>query len=288
MSFTASDIKKLREITGAGMMACKEALVENNGDLTRATTFLRKKGLAAAEKKQSRIASEGRIASAVAGGKGVLVEVNCETDFVSRGDDFKEFAQSVATYALNENVDDLSALREAKSTEVNELTLKCGEKIEIRRLESLTLPNKGHIGEYNHSGRIGVLVGLETPSEVQSLARDLAMHIAAASPSFVGVDDIDENFKKREAEIYSAQLREQKKPEHMIEKIVQGKLRKLATEVCLLEQKFVKDQEKSVKKLLEENGDIKVLGFVKINLGEGLEIKKESFTEEVAKMTCQH
>ena len=284
--FTAADVKKLREMTGAGMMACKEALKESQGDISVAVDFLRKKGLAAAHKRQSRVAAEGTIATLVEGNRAVVLEVNCETDFVSKGGDFQSFAKSVAGYVLKENVRTIDALRDAKSDEVNELTLKCGEKVEIRRLETMDVVG-GIVGSYNHGGRIGVLVGLETSAEAGGLAKDLAMHIAAADPKFVDSGDIDEEFKKKESDIYAAQLREQGKPENMIDKIVQGKLKKLATEVCLLQQKFVKDQDKTVGQLVKECGEVKVSGFVKMNLGEGIEKKEESLASEVAKMTKQ-
>jgi elongation factor Ts len=292
MSFSASDVKKLRETTGAGMMDCKKALTENGGDMDAAVDFLRKKGLAAAQKKQSRIAAEGAVASLVEGNTGVLVEVNCETDFVSKGDDFKGFANEVANYILKENPADIAALKTAKESEVNELTLKIGEKIDIRRFEVIN--TNGALGSYNHGGRIGVLVNLlgadASNEKVSELLKDLSMHIAAAAPKFLSSDDIDETFKKKEAEIYAAQLKEEGKPENMIEKIVQGKLKKLSSEVCLLEQKFVKDPDTTVGKLVqavakEVGADLTVGGFKVLNLGEGIEKKEDNLADEVAKMT---
>lgn len=292
MSFTASDVKKLRESTGAGMMDCKKALSENNGDMEAAVDFLRKKGLAAAQKKQSRVAAEGAVATLVEGNTGVLVEVNCETDFVSKGDDFKGFANDVANFILKEAPADIAALKAAKESEVNELTLKVGEKIDIRRFE--TIKTDGAIGSYNHGGRIGVLVELKgadaSNAQVQDLLKDLSMHVAAAAPKFLSADDIDAEFKKKEAEIYAAQLKEEGKPENMIEKIVEGKLKKLSSEVCFLEQKFVKDPDFTVAKLVEKvakevGTDLSVGGFKVLNLGEGIEKKEDNLAEEVAKMT---
>ncbi len=294
MSFTAGDVKKLREMTGAGMMACKEALSTTSGNIDEAVDYLRKKGLAAAAKKQGRVAAEGAVASLVNGKKAVVVEVNSETDFVSKGDDFQNFAKGVAAWALENSPADINVLKDAKATQVNELTLKCGEKIDIRRYESVELSNDGLVGEYNHGGKIGVLVMLETAAadktEVQDLAKDLAMHIAAADPKFLAATDIDEDFKKREADVYAGQLKEQGKPENMIAKIVEGKLNKLASDVCLLEQKFVKDPDTTVGKLVAATAknvgaDIKVLGFKKLNLGEGIEKKEDNLADEVAKMT---
>ena len=198
MSFSASDVKKLREMTGAGMMACKKALSENNGDMDSAVDFLRKKGLAAAQKKQSRIAAEGAVATMVEGTNGVVVEVNCETDFVSKGDDFKGFANEIANYILKESPADITALKAAKETEVNELTLKIGEKIDIRRFE--LVKSEGAIGSYNHGGRIGVLVdvkGADASNEkVQELLKDLSMHVAAAGPKFLSSDDLNHQRRK--------------------------------------------------------------------------------------------
>lgn len=286
MSFTAADVKKLREMTGAGMMDCKNALKENDGNVESAVDYLRKKGLAAAQKKQSRVAAEGTVVTLEKDGKAVVVEVNCETDFVSKGDDFQNFAKSVAEYVLENEPADINELKDAKSADVNELTLKIGEKVDIRRFT--LVKSEGVVGSYNHGGRIGVLVNLKTSatgSGVETLAKDLAMHTAAASPKFVDASDIDEEFKKKEAEIYAAQLREEGKPENMIEKIVQGKLNKLAKEVCLLEQAFVKNPDQTVKKLIAESGtDSSVVGFSMLVLGEGIEKKEDNLAEEVAKM----
>ncbi len=284
MTFTALDVKKLREMTGAGMMACKKALKESAGNITSAVDFLRKKGLTDAKKKQSRIATEGTIATVIDGKRGVALEVNCETDFVSKGETFQAFATSTARYILKENVKSIDALKESQNNRVNDLTLKCGEKIDIRRFKTLSV-SQGVIGKYNHGGKIGVLVALETFLAAENLGKDLAMHIAAFDPKFVTSQDIDEDFKKKEAEIYAAQLKEQGKPDHMIDKIVQGKLKKLATEVCLLEQKFVKDQNKTVRQFIQEFGEVKVFGFIKMNLGEGLEKKEESLVDEIAKIS---
>lgn len=294
MSVSASDVKNLREMTGAGMMDCKKALGECNGNLEEAVDYLRKKGLAAAQKKQSRIAAEGVVISAVEGSTGVIVEVNCETDFVSKGDDFQNFAKSVADYVLKNKPANIEALKEAKTAEANELTLKCGEKIDVRRF--VLVNTDGALGSYNHGGKIGVLVAVQTSAaskpEVQELLKDLAMHVAAASPSFLAAGDIDEEFKKREAAIYAAQLKEEGKPDAMIEKIVVGKLNKLASEVCLLEQKFVKNPDQTVSQLVQEvskkaGADVIIKEFFKINLGEGIEKKEDNLADEVAKMTGQ-
>lgn len=216
MSFSATDVKDLREKTGAGMMDCKKALTETNGDMEKAIDYLRTKGLAAATKKQGRIATEGMIGSYIHNGKiGVMVEVNCETDFVGKSDDFQTFV------------------------------------------------------------------------------KDVAMHIAAADPKFLAATDIDEAFKNREAEIYAQQLKEQGKPEKMIPNIVKGKLDKMASEVCLLEQKFVKNPDITIQDLVNEltmkiGEKISIRRFVKFNLGEGMEKKQDNFADEVTKMTGGH
>jgi elongation factor Ts len=302
-AFTAKDVKELRERTGAGMMDCKKALTENNGDLEKSIDFLRAKGLAAAAKKQSRIAAEGLVFVQSEGNKAVALEVNCETDFVAKGDDFKNFTAKIANIILTSGVKDVEALKaatfEGSSTvtdAINELTLKIGEKIDIRRFALKERTGNGNFGTYVHGGKIAVLVDVSTDSDVnsngdfQELLKDLSMHTAASTPVFVNSSDIDEDYKKREADIYTTQLKEQGKPENMIPNIVQGKLNKLASEICLLEQKFVKNPDLTIKKLLEEVGakvgaKITVDSFSKLNLGEGIEKKNENFAEEIAKMT---
>lgn len=300
MSFTAGDVKQLREMTGAGMMACKEALTATNGNVDEAVDYLRKKGLAAAAKKQSRIAAEGVISTIVEGNFATVVEVNCETDFVAKGDDFKGFADAVAHAIIKNKPSDIEALKTVKLANgtvtegANELTMKCGEKVDVRRFETIALNGAGLIGSYNHGGRIGVLVAVQsdkaTDAKVQELAKDIAMHVAAAAPKFLDGSQIDDNFKKKEAEIYAAQLKEEGKPENMIDKIVMGKLNKLAKEVCLLEQAYVKNPDVTVAQHVaniakEIGATIKVDAFKKLNLGEGIEKKQDNLAEEVAKLT---
>lgn len=289
MAITAGDVKSLREKTGAGMMDCKKALSETNGDVEAAVDYLRKKGLAAVAKKQSRVAAEGAVLTVVEGNVGVVVEVNCETDFVAKGDDFQGFVREVASHVVTADPGSVEALKNQTNDRATELTLKCGEKVDVRRYERFELSGSGVIANYNHGGKIGVLVEVAAGSnndKVQELGKDLAMHVAAADPKFVRDSEIDESFKQREAEIYTAQLKEQGKPEKMIPQIVQGKLKKLASEVCLLEQKFVKNPDLTVKKLLAESGaDADVKRFVKVDLGAGIEKREDNLAEEVAKMT---
>jgi elongation factor Ts len=302
MAYTAADVKNLRETTGAGMMDCKKALDET-GDFNKAVDYLRAKGLAAAAKKQSRVAAEGMIAAVVKGKLAALVEVNCETDFVAKNDEFQKFANAAANTAVDANINTVDALLAAKASNgltvkdhISELTIKIGEKIDLRRFESLKLDGHGLIGSYVHSGKIGVLVRVESDKDVagneavKDLVKDICMQVAAAAPQFLNASEIDETFKAKEAEIYAAQLKEQGKPEAMIPNIVKGKLNKLASEVCLYEQSFVKDPDTTISKLIESvsksaGAALKVTKFLKLNLGEGIEKKEENFAEEIAKMT---
>ncbi len=305
MAYTAADVKNLRETTGAGMMDCKKALDETQ-DFQKAVDYLRAKGLAAAAKKQSRVAAEGLIAAVVKGKLGALVELNCETDFVAKNDSFQAFVQTAANVAVDGKLNSVQALLGAKGPkgitlqdEVSELTIKIGEKIDLRRVELMTLEGNGLIGSYVHSGKIGVLCKIEADKDVanndavKELAKDLCMQIAAANPTFLNASEIDENFKAREAEVYAAQLKEQGKPDNMIPNIVKGKLNKLATEVCLYEQTFVKDPDTTIAKLIETVGktagaNLKVTKFTKFNLGEGIEKKQENFAEEIAKLSGKY
>lgn len=303
MSFTAKDVKELREKTGAGMMDCKKALTENNGDIEAAVDFLRQKGLAAAAKKATRIAAEGLIGAFVEGNVGAIVEVNCETDFVAKNEDFKGFVSQVANTVVSSTAKDIDALKSIKmgtnsvQETIQELTLKIGEKIDVRRFEKRSLSGEGKIGSYVHGGKIGVLVEVTTDNadavksdDFNDLVNDLCLHVAASDPKFLTADQIDEDYKQREAKVYRAQLIEQGKPENMIDNIIKGKLNKLASEVCLMDQKFVKNPDVTVKALISDfekkvGGKIQVHGFSKMNLGEGIEKKVDNLAEEVAKMT---
>lgn len=305
MAYTATDVKNLRETTGAGMMDCKKALDET-GDFQKAVDYLRAKGLAAAAKKQSRVAAEGLIAAIVKGKIASLVEVNCETDFVAKNDAFQAFTANAANVAVDANLSNIEQLLNAKvanghtiKDNISELTIKIGEKIDLRRVEVMKLEGNGMIGSYVHSGKIGVLCRVETDKDVngneafQTLVKDLCMQIAAANPQFLSGSEIDEDFKAKEAEIYAAQLKEQGKPEAMIPNIVKGKLAKLASEVCLYEQSFVKDPDQTVAQLVESVGktvgaSVKITKFTKFNLGEGIQKEKENFAEEIAKLTGQN
>jgi elongation factor Ts len=277
-------VKELRERTGAGMMECKKALVETGGDMDGAIEFLRKSGLAQADKKASRVAAEGKIALAVSddGHEAVMVEVNCETDFVAKDDSFMAFAEAVARNALAASPADVDALMQtpidgATVEEARQaLVSKIGENIQVRRF--VRSSSEGALGAYVHGGRIGVLVDLSGGDE--ELARDLAMHVAAMNPEFVSADDVPADVMAREKDILIAQAEGSGKPPEIVEKMVEGRLRKHLSGITLLGQAFVKDGDLTVEKLLKQSG-AHVNGFSRLAVGEGIEKKQENFADEV-------
>lgn len=285
MAITAAQVKELRERTGAGMMECKKALVEVDGDMDAAIEHLRKTGLAKADKKAGRTAAEGRVALKVAddGKSGVMVEVNCETDFVAKDGNFASFAEAVADKALAGNPADAEALNglamEDGTVEdaVKALVAKVGENIKVRRLARVEAGD-GQLGAYVHGERIGVLVAVEGGDA--QLARDLAMHVAAQRPAFIAPDDVPGDVLDREREILKAQAEDSGKPPEIVEKMIEGRLRKHLAEITLLGQGFVKDPDITVEKLLKQAG-AKVTGFQRLEVGEGVEKKQENFAEEV-------
>ena len=306
-TITAADVNKLRTITGAGMMDCKKALVEAEGDFEKAVDILRKKGQKVAANRADRESTEGAVIARVNEDNtlGAVISLNCETDFVAKNDAFQAFAKDTANVAVDGNIGDIEALLNAKGPTgtikdaISDLTIKIGEKIDVRRVSLLKLEGNGMIGSYVHSGKIGVIVALGADKDVAGneafveLSKDISMHIAAANPQFLSASEIDEDYKNKEAEIYAAQLKEQGKPEAMIPNIVKGKLAKLASEVCLLEQSFVKDPDTTIGKLIDSvsakvGAKINVQKFIKLNLGEGVEKKSENFAEEIAKITGQN
>jgi elongation factor Ts len=283
VSISAAEVKALRERTGAGMMECKKALVETGGDIEAAIEAMRKSGLAKADKKAGRTAAEGRIALAVEGNSAVLAEVNCETDFVAGGDDFAAFADGVARVALEagpEDVEALSALEldggETVDTRRRELVAKIGENINVRRFERIS--SEGTLGRYVHGVRIGVLVDLEGGDE--ELAKDVAMHIAASNPVCVGPEDVPADVLEKEREIHRAQAEQSGKPAEIVEKMIEGRLRKYVNEIALTGQPFVKNPDQSVEALLKEHG-ARVLRFVRFEVGEGIEKEETDFASEV-------
>ena len=284
MAVTAAMVKELRERTGAGMMECKRALVETGGDMEAAVEHLRKSGLAQADKKAGRIAAEGRIALSVSedGKQAVMVEVNCETDFVAKDSSFLAFADAVAANALSENSADVDTLMDTlingETAELARQALisKIGENIQVRRF--VRTSTDGTLGAYVHGGKIGVLVDLSGGDE--TLARDLAMHVAALNPEFVSDADVPEDVIAREKSILIAQAESSGKPPEIIEKMVSGRLRKHLAGITLLGQAFVKDGDLTVAKLLGQN-NASVSGFNRLAVGEGIEKKEENFADEV-------
>ena len=286
MTITAAEVKQLRERTGAGMMECKRALVETDGNLDAAVDLMRKSGLAKADKKAGRVAAEGLIAISRSddGKTAAIVEVNCETDFVAGGDDFTQFAGAVADAALSGSVGGLDELMSESidgGPTVEEtrrhLIAKLGENITVRHLELLSSDDR--LGTYIHSGsRIGVLVAMSGGND--DLARNIAMHVAATNPDYLGADDIPGDVLAKEKEILSEQARNEGKPEQIVAKMVEGRLRKYLAEVTLLGQNFVMDDDVTVGKLLEKDGAT-ISGFARFEVGEGIEKKQENFVEEV-------
>ncbi len=282
---TAALVKELRERTGSGMMECKRALQETGGDIEAAVDLMRKAGQAKADKKASRIAAEGLIVVRQASGASAMVEVNCETDFVTKNEDFRAFADAVAAVALENNLADLDALLAAamangQSVEQNrrECIAKIGENISVRRFARLATSG-GVLGSYLHGTRIGVLVELEGGDT--DLAKDIAMHIAASRPLCISADQVPADFLAREKDIYLAKAASSGKPANIIEKMVEGQVRKYLEEVTLIGQPFVKDPEQSVEKLLKAH-KAKAIRFERFELGEGIEKKADNFAAEVA------
>jgi elongation factor Ts len=288
-NITAQMVKELRESTGAGMMDCKAALTETSGDMTAAQDWLRKKGLSKAAKKAGRVAAEGLIGLKVAGTKGVVVEVNSETDFVARNDLFQGLVAMIAGVALDvgTDVDRIKAAKVGAITVADAITdtiAKVGENMTLRRAASLAV-SKGAIGMYVHNsvtdglGKIGVLVGLESTGqadELVALGRQLAMHVASANPQALEPAGLDPEVVNREKGVLADKFRQQGKPEAMIEKIVESGLNTFYKEVCMLEQPFIFDDKKTVAQALKEaegkvGGPIKITGFVRYALGEGIE-----------------
>ncbi|GHA90804.1 elongation factor Ts [Algimonas arctica] len=300
MAITAAMVKELREITSAGMMDCKKALNETNGDMDAAIDWLRTKGIAKADKKAERIAAEGLVAAATSGTKGVVVEVNSETDFVARNEIFQATVAKIATRGLD--VDDSASLGSAEleggksvTEYLTELVGKIGEKMSFRRMEKLEV-SEGVVASYIHNaaatdmGRIGVLIALESSGDavkLEELAKKIAMHVAATSPLANTVADLDQAIVSKEREMLKAEALDSGKPEAIVDKMVEGRMQKFFKESVLATQIFVMDGERTIEKVLEDEGkalgaDIKLTGFVRMAVGEGIEKKEENFAEEVA------
>ncbi len=287
MAITAKMVKELREMTGAGMMDAKKALVETDGDMEAAVDWLRTKGLAKAAKKSGRTAAEGLVAIAVEGGKGVAVEVNSETDFVAKNAEFQEMVGAIAQAALGvEDVDALSAAElngKPVSEVITDAIARIGENMSLRRMAGVS---GDIVASYIHNpvapnmGKIGVLVALRGGDE--EFGRQIAMHVAAANPQALNVESLDPALVEKERSILTEQARESGKPEQVIEKMIEGRMRKFFAENTLLGQAFVIDPDLSVEKAAKAAG-AEILGYVRMEVGEGIEKKAEDFAAEVAK-----
>ncbi|MGF1642975.1 MAG: translation elongation factor Ts [Thiotrichales bacterium] len=293
MQITATMVKELRERTGAGMMECKKALAESNGDMDAAIESMRKSGAAKAVKKAGRIAADGQVVIAIAPDhrRASIVEINCETDFVAKDDNFNAFAGQVVAKALAADANDIEALTtqaldsgETISATREALVAKIGENVQLRRVETLTAAS-GSFTAYRHGNRIGVLVELEGGDA--ALGKDIAMHIAASRPVCVDESQVPAELLEQEKEIFRAQAAESGKPADVIEKMITGRMKKYLAEVSLLGQPFVKDTDKTVAKLLQETG-ARVVRFVRYEVGEGIEKKQENFAEEVMAQARGH
>ncbi|RLL45342.1 elongation factor Ts [Oceanobacillus piezotolerans] len=288
MAVTAKMVKELREKTGAGMMDCKKALTETDGDIDKAIDYLREKGIAKAAKKADRIAAEGSTYIEVDNNHAVLLEVNCETDFVTKNDQFKTLLSDLAKHLLSQKpatveealTQKLNGEGETVETYINSAISKIGEKISLRRFAIFAKTDNDTFGAYLHmGGRIGVLSVLEGTTDEQ-LGKDIAMHIAAANPKYVGRDAVSEEEINHEREVLKQQALNEGKPESIVEKMVEGRLNKFFQDICLLEQDFIKDPDQKVKKYVAGKGAT-VKSFVRYEVGEGIEKREENFAEEV-------
>ncbi|WP_284139980.1 MULTISPECIES: translation elongation factor Ts [unclassified Virgibacillus] len=288
MAITAQMVKELREKTGAGMMDCKKALQETDGNIEKAIDYLREKGIAKAAKKADRIAAEGSTYIEVHNNTAVLLEVNCETDFVTKNDQFKQLLADLGKHLVEQKPTTVEEALQQKlhgegdtvETYINGAVAKIGEKISLRRFTILTKGDNDTFGSYLHmGGRIGVLTLLEGTTDEQ-VAKDVAMHVAAVNPSYVSRDEVAEEEVNREREVLKTQALNEGKPEKIVEKMVEGRLGKFFEDICLLEQSFVKDPDQKVKKYVaDKNATVKA--FVRYEVGEGMEKREENFAEEV-------
>ncbi|MBN7772113.1 translation elongation factor Ts [Clostridium aminobutyricum] len=300
MAVTAQMVKELREMTGAGMMDCKKVLVETDGDMDKAVELLREKGLAKAAKKAGRVAAEGLVKFAFSSDakKAAIVEVNSETDFVAKNDEFVDFVANLAAMALDASDTSMEHFMaqayEGEGTvqdALNNKIAKIGENMNVRRFEQLAAPGCVYVGYSHNGGQIGVVIGLETEAtaeEVAVVGKDLAMQVASMNPKFVDETGVDPAWLEEEKKIAIQLLLNEGKPEAMMDKIIPGKIKAILKEVCLVDQKFVKNGDLTVKQYVDEVGkqigkSIKVASMVRYEVGEGIEKKEENFAEEVAK-----
>ncbi len=300
---TAKMVKELRDKTSAGMMDCKKALGETDGDMEAAVDWLRKKGLSSAAKKSGRAAAEGLVGVATKGNAGVVVELNAETDFVGRNEQFQAFLEKIVGVALDNGIDNVDALAafevdgKAVSDHLTDLIATIGENMQLRRVDRLEV-SEGVVASYVHAslkpglGKIGVLVALESGGDagkLEQLGKQVAMHVAAARPEALDIDSVDPANLEREKAILADQARQSGKPEEIIEKMMTGRIRKYYDQVVLLEQTYVIDNETKISKVIENasadvGGDVKLVAFTRFELGEGVEKKEDDFAAEVAAM----
>ena len=302
MAVTAAMVKELRAITGAGMMDCKKTLIETDGNIEKAIEALREKGLAKAAKKAGRIAAEGLIDLAISedGSQATVVEVNSETDFVAKNEDFKGFVKNVAGIVLNNDIADVDAL--LATSYANEGTVQdalntkiatIGENMNLRRFEKFNTPGTVNVGYIHGGGKIGVLTQYETTAayaDIESMGKDVAMQIAAMNPKYISEEDMDPEYIETERRILTQQALNEGKPANIVEKMVIGRLKKDLKQVCLVEQSFVKDGDIIVKQYIANTAkavgtDIKIVKMVRFEIGEGIEKAEDNFAEEVAKMS---
>ena len=285
MSISASQVKELREMSGVGMMECKKALVESNGDLQQALDLLRANSSLKAEKKASRVAADGAVKVSRTSSYVSLVEINSETDFAAKDSQFKDFISSVADHLASNHIDSIDELNEVFDSQRQTLIQSIGENIQLRRLSTFNVPDGGSIGSYIHSdGRLAALVSLNVNN--QELAKDLAMHVSATNPSCLTSDDMDSEILAREKAIYVAQAEESGKDAAIMEKMVEGKVKRFVSEVTLVSQAFVKNPDQSIQQLLDDN-NASIIDFVRFKVGEGIEVEVKDFAAEVAEQLKQ-
>lgn len=291
MAITAKMVKELREKTGAGMLDCKKALEETNGDMDKAVDYLREKGIASAAKKSGRIAAEGTTHILVEGNDAVILEVNAETDFVAKNEAFQTLVKDLAKHLLANKPSSLEEALEQTISDgvtvtefINTAIAKIGEKISLRRFEIKTKGDDSAFGSYIHmGGRIAVLTVIENLTD-EEVARDVAMHIAALNPKYVSRDEVPEDEVDRERQVLTQQALNEGKPEHIVEKMVEGRLSKYFEDVCVNDQAFVKNPDEKVGKFIEAKGG-KIASFTRYEVGEGMEKREENFAEEVMSQT---
>ena len=287
MAISAKLVKELREKTGAGMMDCKKALTETDGDMDKAIDYLREKGIAKAAKKADRIAAEGLVHVEINGNEAAIVEINSETDFVARNEGFQNLVKEIANQVLATKAESVEALMETKfedgktvDEKMKEAISTIGEKLSIRRFAVRTKSDNDAFGAYLHmGGRIGVLTVIEGTTD-ETAAKDVAMHIAAINPKYVSSDQVSEDEINHEREVLKQQALNEGKPENIVEKMVEGRLRKYLQEICAVDQNFVKNPDETVEAFLKSKGG-KLVDFVRYEVGEGMEKREENFADEV-------